>query len=105
MCMTIGRLLGSMAMRSLEVTDGKRLLVPQRFSDVMIIQRQYYNRYLARQLSNPLPDAKQLILFKSVDVRNDEDGVASGLDVLTEHATRETISRIYGPIRKAKGGN
>lgn len=103
--MTIGRLLGSMAMRSLEVTDGKRLLVPQRFSDVMVIQRRYYNRYLARQLSNPLPDAKQLILFKSVDVRSDEDGVANGLDVLTEHATRETISRIYGPIRKAKGGS
>jgi hypothetical protein len=101
--MTIGRLLGSMAMRSLEVTDGKRLLVPERPSDVMVIQRRYYNRYLQQQLSNPLPDAKQLILFRSIDVREDAQGVASAMDVLTEHSTRETISRIYGPIRKAKG--
>lgn len=103
--MTIGRLVGSMAMRSLEVTDGKQLLVPRRASDVLIVPRRYYNRYLNRHLSNPLPDAKQLILFNSVDVKNDKQGVADALDVLTEHATRETISRIYGPIRKAKGAN
>lgn len=101
--MTIGRLLGSMTMRSLEVTDGKQLLVPERPSDVLVVPRRYYNRYLQRQLSNPLPDAKQLILFKSVDVQNDKQGVANAMDVLTEHASRETISRIYGPIRKAKG--
>ncbi|HTK39786.1 MAG TPA: methyltransferase domain-containing protein [Patescibacteria group bacterium] len=99
--MTIGRLLGSAALRSLEASDGKKLLLPASAQDVIVIPRGYYNRALSRQVSSPLPDAKQLILFRAYDPKKDKDEIAESLGALTEHCTKDTISRIYGPIRKA----
>lgn len=99
--MTIGRLLGSAALRSLEATNGRQVLLPTSPSEVVITPRGYYNRFLRKQLSTPLRDAKQLILFRSYDPRTQQDEIASSLGALTDHCTKDTISRIYGPIRKA----
>lgn len=98
--MTIGLLLGSVAMRSLEVSDYQTILLPECKKDVRTVPRVYYDRYLRKQLSNPLPDAKQLILFKAMDIKKDSQDVARGLNVISRHCTRETISRVYGPIMK-----
>lgn len=99
--MTPGRLLAAIALRSLEATDGQGILLPERPSDVLFVDRRYYNRYLQNRLSNPLPDGKQLALLRLLNPREDQAAIGGALDTLSDHCTREIISRIYGPIRKA----
>lgn len=99
--MTMGNLLGATALRSLEASEGKKILLPESPSDVMIRPRGYYNRFLRRQVSSPLPDAKQMVLFKAYQPKTDRDEIADSLAILTEHCSKDTIAKIYGPIQKA----
>lgn len=99
--MTVGRLLGATALRSLEASNGKRVLLPTSPAEVVEAPREYYNRFLRKQLSSPLVDAKQHVLFRAYDPRKEQDQIASSLGALTEHCSKDTISKIYGPIRKA----
>ena len=99
--MTVGRLLGAVVLRSLEVSDGASVLLPETASDVLVLPRTYYNRFLSKQLSNPLKDGKQLVLFKLMDTKNDRDEIADSLDILTDWCDKETISRVYSPIKRA----
>lgn len=98
--MTIGRLLGAAAITSLEASQGEKVLLPVTPDDVLTSPRAYYNRYLQGHLSNPLYDGKQLVLFKAVNPEEDTEQIVQSLEVLSEHCTRETIARIYEPIRK-----
>lgn len=98
--MTIGKLLGSVALTSLEASNGQQILIPTKPQDVLVTPRAYYNRFLRGQLSNPLYDGKQLILFQSVNVEKDADKVAQSLDIISDHCAKNTIAEIYSPIRK-----
>lgn len=98
--MTLGKFMGEVALQSLRASGGQRLLLPVDPSHALITPRAYYNRYLSGRLSNPLFDGKQLALFGLVDPKTEPDRVARGLDVLSTHCTKDTISKIYTPIRK-----
>lgn len=98
--MTPGRLLGAAALRSLEVSDGQSIMLPEEGSDVGVLSRVYYNRFLRKQLSNPLKDGKQLILFKLMNTSEDRSDIAKSLDILADWCDKDTIARIYGPIRR-----
>lgn len=97
--MTVSRLLGAMVMRSLEATDGKTILMPSSSQDVVITPRAYYNRFLG-QLSAPLYDGKQLVLARAMDVKKDQELIIAATEGLAKHCSRNTMARIYDPIRK-----
>lgn len=102
--MTLNKFLGSVAMQSFIASDSKKILLPVQRDDVKITPRRYYNRFLEHTLSNPLIDAKQLVLFKAVDMTdksaNNRQDALSALSVLDEHCQRETLAEIYMPIKK-----
>lgn len=98
--MTAGRFIGAVARRSIEVNDGKTVLLPQRSEDVRVAPRAYYNRFLEQQLINPLRDGKQLILFKNIDIRRDPRAISEGLHVVSQVCPRDILVDIYEPVTK-----
>ena len=102
--MTLNKFLGSVAMQSFIASDSKKILLPVQRDDVLIAPRLYYDRFLSRNLSNPLMDAKQLVLFKAIDTTNksaaNKKEALMALDVLGEHCERDTLAEIYVPVRK-----
>lgn len=97
---TRDRLLGAVAISSMRATDGQKVLLPTFLEDVFASPRLYYNRYLRRQLSSPLYDGKQLVLFEAVDVKKHPECVSRGLGVLATLCSKATISKIYAPLSK-----
>lgn len=98
--MTLGKFMGAVALQSLRASDNQRLLLPIEPNHVKVTPRAYYNRYLSGRLSNPLFDGKQLALFSLVDPKSEPERAAQGLDVLSDHCQKDTIAKIYTPIRK-----
>ncbi len=102
--MTLNKFIGSVAMQSFIASDAKKILLPIQQSDVQVIPRVYYNRFLERTLSNPLPDGKQLVLFEAVDTDDksskNKEKIFQALETLDEHCSRETLAEMYTPIRK-----
>lgn len=106
--MTLNTLIGTMALRSYHATGKQSILIPTRETDVAVMPRAYYNRYLRNKISNALPDAKQLVLFQSVplDAKTPEgrkqlaDTISDALGALSVHCSQRTLSEIYTPLRK-----
>lgn len=98
--MTVDRLIANVALRSLDASEGSKILLPARDEDVFTVPRAYYNRFLQGQLSNPLYDGKQFSLFKAIDTKEQPDEVASALEVVQEKCAREVLAKIYPPIRQ-----
>jgi hypothetical protein len=63
--MTLDQMLTAFAVHSAEV-DTDTALMPVQAGDIRHVERHYYNRFLTKRRANPLPDAKQLILFRNV---------------------------------------
>lgn len=108
--MPLNGLLGSVAIQSYEATNGESVLLPVRQSDVSIVPRTYYNRYLKKKLSNPLFDGKQLVLFESVALKDGsgieqrklaEEKITGALGTLSVYCSQDTLTNIYSPLRKA----
>lgn len=102
--MTLNKLIGTAAIRSFSASEGKKILLPVKASDVAVTPRVYYNRFLQRQLSNPISDGKQMVLFEAVDVmdksKHNEQKVAEALNTISDHCSKETLSEIYEPVRR-----
>lgn len=102
--MTLNKFIGSVAMQSFIASDAKKILLPIQQSDVQVIPRVYYNRFLESTLSNPLPDGKQLVLFEAIDADDkstmNKEKVFQALETLDEHCSRQTLAEIYTPMRK-----
>ncbi|MBB4743740.1 hypothetical protein BJY16_007199 [Actinoplanes octamycinicus] len=79
--------------------DCDTVLMPVMAGDVGRVDRHYYNRFLAKQLANPLRDAKQLVLFCNVP-RSDTDTLRNGLGVLAERCSKPNLARTYTAITK-----
>ncbi|AEV84592.1 hypothetical protein ACWT_3569 [Actinoplanes sp. SE50] len=94
--LTADQLLTAFVVHSTEA-DRDTVLMPIVAGDVGRVDRHYYNRFLARQLANPLRDAKQLVLFCNVP-RNDTDTLRNGLGVLAERCSKPSLARIYTVI-------
>lgn len=107
--MTLNQLIGNIALRSFNSTQGDSILLPIHAEDVAVVPRAYYNRYLENKLSNPLPDGKQMVLFEKISLeatmpsekRLLSGKVTSSLEVLGAYCSQEMLSAIYEPLRKA----
>jgi hypothetical protein len=102
--MTVNRLIGTVATQSFAASEGTKILLPIKEEDVAIVPRAYYNRFLQGQLSNPIADGKQMVLFEAVDTSDhsheNEAKVAEALNTLSRHCSREVLAEIYRPVRK-----
>lgn len=98
--MTLDQLLGTIALKSTEVSEGEEsILLPILPKDVIRTPRAYYNRLLKSQLPNPLYDGKQLVLFQKT-LLSDADKIQSGLEVIQTHCTKSTLAKLYSRITK-----
>lgn len=96
--MTAAQLLTAFAAHSAEADTGT-VLIPVQARDVSYVQRSYYNRFLTRRLANPLPDAKQLVLFQNVP-REDAATLRRAFDTVADHCGRSGLARMYTVINK-----
>jgi hypothetical protein len=102
--MTLNELIGTVAVQSFAASEGSKILLPTKSEDVAVVPRSYYNRFLRGQLSNPLPDGKQMVLFEVVDTLDQglSNGrkVAEALDTVSNHCSKKVLSEIYDPVRR-----
>ncbi|MEV3964706.1 hypothetical protein AB0M34_28105 [Nocardia sp. NPDC050193] len=57
----------------------------------------YYNRFLTHRLPNPLTDAKQMVLFQNVPVR-DTDTLQRALGTLQTICSKPALARLHTAI-------
>ncbi|MFD7642498.1 hypothetical protein ACFV4P_17770 [Kitasatospora sp. NPDC059795] len=99
--LTLDALLSTVAVSSTESTGSDpTILMPVHVSDVTRRNRTYYNRYLRRALSNPLRDAKQLVLFSNIRL-SDTDRLRSAMDAMQRWCSRSTLARVYSAASTA----
>ncbi len=102
--MSLSELLGSFAIESLAATNGENILLPVRLSDIQTVPRSYYNRFLESQLSNPLKDGKQLVLFEALGLgdqgQEGEEKLSEALSTISEYCTKSVLSEVYSAVRK-----
>ena len=101
---TTSNFIGMVANESLSSTGHEKILMPLHLDDIKSIPRAYYNRFLEKQLSNPLKDGKQIILFEAIDVTGNstvaKSKLSKGLEVISDYCTKETIAQVYENIRR-----
>ncbi|RDI65744.1 hypothetical protein DFR76_10559 [Nocardia pseudobrasiliensis] len=96
--LTIDELLSAFAVNSIEAGIGQdSVLMPVSAEDVFTRERRYYNRFLTKRLSNPLTDAKQLVLFQNIPVA-DAEAVQRGLGTLHRLCSKPNLARVQGAI-------
>lgn len=95
--MTLDQLIGDVALRSMEIEDSENIMLPEHSSDVLKVPRTYYNRFLESELSNPLYDGKQLVLFKKIPL-SDVEAIQRSLEVVQKYCSRSTVASLYSLI-------
>ena len=78
------------------------VLLPSGADDIMVRQRHYYNRYLTKRLANPLPDAKQLVLFRNIPV-SDSRILPEALAGVRESLSKRNLARVYAALTPGRG--
>src|SRR5881392_337294 len=96
--MTLDALLAEVAVASTEAAQDERTaLMPLRVEDVLCRDRAYYNRYLRRNLPNPLKDAKQMVLFSNLPVA-DSRSLGEAMHCLQQWCSKGNLARVYSAI-------
>ncbi|GGI70650.1 hypothetical protein GCM10011581_04560 [Saccharopolyspora subtropica] len=96
--LTLDELLSAFAVNSVQAaTDPPTVLMPAQPGDVRRAERRYYNRFLSKRLANPLPDAKQLVLFRSIPL-TDVDTLTQALETLQGCCGKESLARVYEAV-------
>jgi hypothetical protein len=83
--------------------DTDTVLMPVQPGDIARVDRHYYNRFLAKRLANPLPDAKQLVLFQNVP-RGDAGALRQAFDVMADRCGKPSLARMYTAINEGDNG-
>lgn len=96
--MTADQLLTAFAVHSAEA-DTDTVLIPVQAGDITRVDRHYYNRFLTKRLANPLPDAKQLVLFCNVP-RGDVAALRQAFDTVADRCGKPSLARMYTAINK-----
>ena len=96
--MTLDELLTAFAVHSAEA-DTDTVLMPVQSGEIARVDRHYYNRFLTKRLANPLPDAKQLVLFQNVP-RGDVSALRQAFDALADRCGKLSLARVYTAINK-----
>jgi hypothetical protein len=96
--MTLDTLLAAFAVSSTEAAQEQRtVLMPLQVTDVLQRDRAYYNRYLRRNLPNPLKDAKQMVLFTNIPV-SDSRSLGEAMGCLQQWCSKGSLARVYSAI-------
>lgn len=96
--LTVDELLTAFAAHSAEA-DTDTMLMPVQAGDIRCVDRRYYNRFLTKRLANPLPDAKQLILFQNVP-RRDVAALRSAFELARGVCGKPSLARVYAAINE-----
>lgn len=96
--LTLDQLLTAFAVHSAEA-DTDTVLMPVQTGDIRRVDRHYYNRFLTKRLANPLPDAKQLILFHNVP-RGDAATLRQAFDAVQDYCGKPSLARMYTAINR-----
>lgn len=100
--MTLDGLLAAFAVSSTDAPQTERtVLMPLTVADVLQRDRAYYNRYLRRNLPNPLKDAKQLVLFANIPV-TDSDTLGEAMGCLQQWCSKGSLARVYKAINSGR---
>ncbi|WP_228002446.1 class I SAM-dependent methyltransferase [Nocardia australiensis] len=94
--MTADELLATVATHSVEARCDT-VLIPVAGDDILTSPRHYYNRFLTKRLSNPLPDGKQLMLFQNVPLR-DTETLMRGLSAIQTLCSKTSLARVHAAI-------
>lgn len=96
--MTLDTLLAAFAVSSTDAPQDERtVLMPVKVADVLQRDRAYYNRFLRRNLPNPLKDAKQLVLFVNIPVA-DSESLGEAMGCLQQWCSKGNLARVYKAI-------
>ena len=96
--LTVDELLSAFAVHSINAHPGRDfVLMPVSAEDVFTRNRHYYNRFLAHRLSNPLVDAKQMVLFQNIPL-SDTDTLHRALGILQAICSKPTLARLHTAI-------
>ncbi|GAA5065486.1 hypothetical protein [Nocardia callitridis] len=95
--MTVDELLAAMATHSVEA-HRDTVLIPVGCDDILKNRRHYYNRFLTKRLSNPMDDAKQLVLFQHVPL-GDTDVLMRGLSAIRTLCSKPSLARVHAAIQ------
>lgn len=74
-------------------TNTPAVLLPVQLGDVLRAERHYYNRFLSKRLANPLPDTKQLVLFRNIPL-TEVDVLTKALEALQGCCGKESLARV-----------
>ncbi|WP_206539091.1 hypothetical protein [Nocardiopsis alba] len=101
--LTVDELLTEFAVHSTRSSSTRpTILIPSGGEDIVVRQRHYYNRYLTRKLSNPLWDAKQLVLFRNIPV-SDSLALSEALACTRESFSNHNLARVYAALAHEGG--
>ncbi len=96
--LTVDELLTAFASNSVEADCRNRtVLMPIRGGDILRKDRNYYNRFLAKRLANPLNDAKQLVLFQNIPL-SDASTLRQALEAVQGYCAKPSLARVYAAI-------
>ncbi|MGH4019966.1 MAG: hypothetical protein ACRDT0_12150 [Pseudonocardiaceae bacterium] len=96
--MTLDGLLTAFVVHSAEA-DTDTVLMPIQAGDIARVDRHYYKRFLTKRLANPLPDAKQLVLFRNMP-RGDVAALRQAFDAVADRCGKPSLARMYTAINK-----
>lgn len=96
--LTADELLTAFAVHSAETDTGiPSVLMPVQPTDVFVRERHYYNRFLGKNLANPLSDAKQMVLFQNIPV-TDSEALQHALGTIRQHCSKPSLARVHTAI-------
>nr|CEL16581.1 hypothetical protein [Kibdelosporangium sp. MJ126-NF4]CTQ89068.1 hypothetical protein [Kibdelosporangium sp. MJ126-NF4] len=96
--LTIDELLTAFAVHSAQASPGyETVLMPVLDSDILLRERNYYNRFLRKRLANPLIDAKQLVLFQNIPLA-DADTLGQAWEAVHGFCGKPNLARVYSAI-------
>lgn len=97
--LTADELLTAFAVHSAETESGAppSVLMPVQPTDVFIRERHYYNRFLTKNLANPLTDAKQMVLFQNIPI-TDTEALQRALGTIRQHCAKPNLARVHTAI-------
>jgi len=73
------------------------VLMPIQGGDILRKDRNYYNRFLAKRLANPVNDAKQLVLFQNIPL-SDTGTLSQALEAIQGFCGKPSLARVYAAI-------
>ncbi|MEV2275711.1 hypothetical protein AB0I72_08995 [Nocardiopsis sp. NPDC049922] len=77
------------------------MLLSAESGDILVRRRNYYDRYLASRLANPLEDAKQLVLFRNIPL-SDAESLGEAMHAVRGSCGKRGLARVDSAVNCGK---